>query len=1147
MNRAVKLTVALIVLWGFWTIVFAVDGNTLAAGQNNRFHPSRIIIKPKADINAFELEKFHQNKGVKIYRKFHELGNIQSIIIPKGMSVEEAVNFYAASGLVEYAEPDYLIHADQITPNDPLYLSGSQWNLNNTGQFGGVPDADIDAPEGWAIQNSASNIIVAIIDSGIRYSHEDLKDNMWKNPGEIPGNGIDDDNNGYIDDIYGINAVDGAANPGDPMDDFGHGTHVAGIIGASANNGKGIAGIAWKVKLMALKFIDSSNNGYLSDAVECINYAIKKGAKIINASWGSPDSSYTLQSAISSARNAGIIFVASAGNDSKDNDSTPTYPACYNLDNIISVAATDLSDSLANYSNYGATTVDLAAPGTSIYSTFFINDSYYLYLSGTSMAAPHVSAICALAWERFYIHNYRQIISRVLQGVDKIPSLAGKCVTGGRANLYKVLSNYQVVYTNYSWISTNGMTPLTLADNGVSSAIPIPFDFKFYGNVKRSVYVGANGLIGFNPAGMDKTSNTTIANTNTPNDAVYVYWDDLNPASKGTIHYGITGNAPDRKFVVTWSGVPRKAANNVTLTFQVILEERKNTIVCQYQQVQPSRLVSGGGGTSATVGIENADGTMGAEFIADGNPITLSNNLAIIFIPYLPEGMVVGPSADLVASGPAGGPFTPSFQEYYITNTGNVPLEWRVESLASWITVYPSNGTLGGLDFTNIVVSINEIATSMPVGSYRGELNFTNLTSGLGSIRRSVTLLINGTNAVLSVSPLTDFNASGNAGGPFSPQNALYTLMNTGDAPLEWRAEFSDGWLKVTPTNGSLSPMQSVTVAIEINSNAFSFNPGFYSEIVRFRNMTTGMGTTEIAVNLTIKQPSGILQIIPSAPFETRGITGKDFNPLSAQYIFTNAGAGTLTWYATNIPLWISISPQNGSLTSGGTSIFTVSLNSNAMNMPVGDYFDSITLVITNGSTEKMTIPTILHVYPEPALLVAGTEPGAYNLETFEGMTSNLTNINIQIKNAGGSNLFWISEVSEDWLSLSIDYGILPPQESQTIAIIPELNIIEQMPVGVYTNNIRLTNQANPENTTGITVVLNIRKRPVIDINKTQVMQIQLIVRGETNQEYVVEKSSNFYRWEAIETNRTSVDGIFFFTDNLNLSNAYYRIKLNLK
>jgi subtilisin family serine protease len=251
---------------------------------------------------------------------------------------------YQTSGLVEYAQFDFIYHAF-ITPNDPLFTN--QWALNNTGQPGGTPDADIDAPEGWDIQSQAPNIVVAVTDTGARLTHEDLKENLWVNSGEIPGNGIDDDGNGYKDDVHGINAI---TESGDPSDDAGHGTHVAGIIGARGNNGKGVSGVAWQLKLMILKCLNSEGDGDDADALECLEYAKNNGAQIVNASWGDSFYSQALRDKIALLRRSGIIFVVAAGNDALDNDRALTYPACYDLDNIVSVAATTKTNTLAYFS-----------------------------------------------------------------------------------------------------------------------------------------------------------------------------------------------------------------------------------------------------------------------------------------------------------------------------------------------------------------------------------------------------------------------------------------------------------------------------------------------------------------------------------------------------------------------------------------------------------------------------------------------------------------------------------------------------------------------------------------------------------------------------------------------------------------------------
>ena len=266
---------------------------------------------------------------------------------------------YLKASEVQYAEPNF-IYKTQLVPNpilpdDPNFAK--QWGLHNTGQTGGINDADIDAPEAWNITTGDEKIIVGVIDTGIDYNHEDLKDNIWTNPNEVAGNNIDDDNNGYTDDIRGWNF---AYNNNDPMDDAGHGTHVAGTIGAVGNNGIGVVGVSWKVKLMALKFLNSSGSGYSDDAAKAVHYVTNNGVRITNNSWGGGPSSNTLREAIQTAQNLNILFVAAAGNSTSNNDRIPSYPASYNFDNIISSQQL-IRMIIRLFSNSGLTTVDLAA------------------------------------------------------------------------------------------------------------------------------------------------------------------------------------------------------------------------------------------------------------------------------------------------------------------------------------------------------------------------------------------------------------------------------------------------------------------------------------------------------------------------------------------------------------------------------------------------------------------------------------------------------------------------------------------------------------------------------------------------------------------------------------------------------------------
>ena len=365
------------------------------------------------------------------------------------------------TGGVVSAEPDF-IRQGLLVPNDPKFLDGTLWGLNQTN------DADIDAPEAWDIRSAANEITVAVIDTGIRYTHQDLAANAWINPAETAGDGIDNDGNGYVDDVRGIDAYNRDSNP---MDDEGHGTHCAGTIGATGNNGIGLTGVAWGVKLMALKFLSATGSGTDSDAVTCIDYARLKGAKILSCSWGGGGAGTSLQAAIERARTAGILIVAAAGNETNNNDLNPSYPASYPHDNIVSVAATTSTDALASFSNFGATSVDLGAPGSSIYSTVATSDTAYASYSGTSMATPHVSGALALLAAQYPTETHAGLISRLLNGTDPIPALTGKA-QAGRLNLAKALVSTNtppvVRPANDLFASATGVTGTTWTRTGSS-------------------------------------------------------------------------------------------------------------------------------------------------------------------------------------------------------------------------------------------------------------------------------------------------------------------------------------------------------------------------------------------------------------------------------------------------------------------------------------------------------------------------------------------------------------------------------------------------------------------------------------------------------------------------------------------------------
>ena len=361
-----------------------------------------------------------------------------------GISTTAAIEELHASGVAEYAEyvqPNYVLQAadfeaEVVIPNDTRFPT--LWGLNNTGQSGGTVDADIDAPEAWDVSTGAG-VVVGIIDSGVDYNHPDLINQMWINTGEIAGNGIDDDNNGFVDDYYGY---DFANNDGDPWDDDGHGTHVAGTIAAQANNGIGVTGVAYNADIMALKFLDASGSGSTFNAIRAVEYATLMGADVTNNSWGGGGFSQALEDAIFQAGQAGQVFVAAAGNGGADqigddNDASPHYPSNYTLTNVISVAATDRNDQLTSFSNFGATSVDLAAPGSAIWST--TPNNTYSSFSGTSMATPHVTGVVALLLASEPGLTPEEVRTRILDSTDPLAALDGITVSGGRLNAANTL------------------------------------------------------------------------------------------------------------------------------------------------------------------------------------------------------------------------------------------------------------------------------------------------------------------------------------------------------------------------------------------------------------------------------------------------------------------------------------------------------------------------------------------------------------------------------------------------------------------------------------------------------------------------------------------------------------------------------------
>jgi Ca2+-binding RTX toxin-like protein len=479
-----------------------------------------------------------------------------------------------------------------LTPNDTSYAS--LWGLENTGQSGGTVDADIDAASAWDHTVGDRSVVVAVIDTGVDYNHPDLAENIWTNPGEVAGDGIDNDGNGFVDDIHGW---DFANDDNDPMDDHNHGTHCAGTIGAVGNNAKGVVGVNWNVSIMAMKFLTASGSGYDSDAVASLNYVAMMSDRGTNVratsnSYGGGGYNSQMASAITTQRDLGILFIAAAGNAAANNDVVANYPSNYDLDNVIAVAATSRTDALASFSNYGATTVDLAAPGVSILST--TRNNTYSTFSGTSMATPHVAGAAALAWSLQPDVAYDDIRDAIFAGVDPIASLNGIVVTGGRLNanntLNYLLQNSLDPPPNYLWRDTDYESiDLVAGDPGVIQVLDnqdddfAPLDlagnsFTFHGTTysgNAALFVSSNGLITFDSGFANAVNSNLVLSPSQA--AIAPYWDDVRTDIDGLdlvlARFDDTGgdSAPDR-LIIEWSDVGHYPTSPSAVTFQAILE-----------------------------------------------------------------------------------------------------------------------------------------------------------------------------------------------------------------------------------------------------------------------------------------------------------------------------------------------------------------------------------------------------------------------------------------------------------------------------------------------------------------------------------------------------------------------------------------------
>lgn len=448
---------------GLYFIVLAVllisMSAALRAPADPEYVEGELLVQFKESVSAQSAVRVFSQTGATALEFFPQI-DVYHVRLKTGESVRDAVLQFKALNDIVFAEPNFLYSID-LQPNDPQF--SKLWGMENTGQTGGLADADIDAATAWDVSTGSEQVVVGVIDTGIDYTHPDLAANIYTNPGEdawlnpndpTTGNGVDDDGNGKIDDWKGWNFLD---NTNNPFDDNMHGSHCAGTIGAEGNNGVGVVGVNWRVKLMPLKFLDSRGSGSTVGAIDAIIYAANLGVDVLSNSWGGGGFSTAMENAIKYANTKGVIFIAAAGNDGTNNDDLPNYPSNYEVANVIAVAASDHSDKLALWgssggddnndcglicasavaavpgSNFGPTTVDIAAPGKDILST--VPGAGYSALSGTSMATPHVAGAAALLLAVNPNLSIADVKNALFSTVDKLDAFTNKIVTGGRMNI----------------------------------------------------------------------------------------------------------------------------------------------------------------------------------------------------------------------------------------------------------------------------------------------------------------------------------------------------------------------------------------------------------------------------------------------------------------------------------------------------------------------------------------------------------------------------------------------------------------------------------------------------------------------------------------------------------------------------------------
>jgi thermitase len=960
----------------FLVALFALDmdsGSHHAAQPGSRrtdFVPDEIIVKFRDGVDEFtkDLARFRVSGSRK--KLFRYVPGLEVIKLRRGVSVEEAINLYRQDPDVVYAEPNYILRTT-LTPNDPRFTSGEMWGLNNFGQSGGTPDADIDAPEAWTKTTGASTIIIATIDSGIDYNHPELTANMFRNEADCNNNGIDDDDNGYIDDCYGIDTHNNDSNP---MDDNNHGTHVAGTIGAKGNNGTGVTGINWNIKMMACKFVDSSGAGTTESAIDCLEYVKTmrdRGFNIIatNNSWGGGDFSQALFDAINVQREKGILFIAAAGNGDFfgfpiNNDESPMYPCTYYLPNIICVAATTRNDERASFSNYGRRTVHIGAPGADILST--IRNNSYSVSSGTSMATPHVTGVAALLKAHDGSRDWKTIKNLILSGGDSINSMSDT-ITQKRLNANGALScNNSTVLSRLRPIDTN-----------ITGSIGEPIVF----SVLHINCANPNGAVTLpvNPG----NENLVLTDDGLGSDVAAgdgIYSARWTPQSFGTFTISFPG---DETVIVTIADVDSITPNPIDLA-----------------SPPPSFTITGGGFADLDYGLPVANFyNNSGSVIAQARATSMNPNGTSLTVPYPTNATSVsGPKPGLSAGTITVKVFNQTSATPTWTLLGSTTLtvnDTRPAPGVSSITPNPIDLASPPSGFTITGGGFADLDYGLPVA------NFYNNSGSVIAQARAMSMNPNGTSLTVPY-PTNATSVSGPKPG-LSAGTITVKVFNQTSATPTWSL-LGSTTLTVNDTRPIPPPpgVSSITpnpIDLASPPSGFTITGGGFANLdygLPVVNFYKGTTSTVIAqaratsmnpngTSLTVPYPTNATSVSGPKPGLSAGtITVKVFNQTSATPTWSLLGSTTLTVNDTRPtppppgvssitpnPIYLASPPSGFTITGGGFANLSYGL-------PVANFYNSSGSVIAqaratsmNPNGTSLTVP-----YPTNATSVSGPKPG---------------------------------------------------------------------------------------------------------------------------------------------------------------------------